>query len=111
MLNQLFKRMAPLVAGVMIFGQAIPLVGAYPQITSFQYVTSYDVALTTSGGPFPTFWFLNQNHNSSYNGDYSVNTYPGVTNIAVYVYNEYPGAYYSYAIIDSVQGTTIWNGP
>jgi hypothetical protein len=84
---------------------------SYPQITSFEYINSYYVELQTDGGPFPTFWFLDQEHNSTYNGDYSVNTYPGVTNIAVYVYNEYPGAYYSYAIIDSVQGTTIWNGP
>jgi hypothetical protein len=114
MLNQLFKRMAPLVAGMMIIGQTIPLVGAYPQITSFEYINSYEVKVTVSTSPYTTFWWFGQSRNNTapnYDGLDVANTYPGYSNVAVYVYEEYPGEDYSYAIIDSVEGTTIWNGP
>jgi hypothetical protein len=114
MLKKLFKRMAPLVAGVMLAMQGLQTQAAYPQISSFEYINSYEVEVTVSTSPYTTFWFFGQsrdNNAPSYDGLDVANTYPGYSNVAVYVYETYPGSDYSYAIIDSVEGTTIWNGP
>ncbi|MDX1984282.1 MAG: hypothetical protein SFV51_28660 [Bryobacteraceae bacterium] len=115
MFNKLFKRMAPLVAGVVLLAmQSLQTQAAYPQISSFVYINSYEVEVTVSTSPYTTFWWFGQSRNNTapnYDGLDVANTYPGYTNVCVYVYETYPGSDYSYAIIDSVQGTTIWNGP
>lgn len=116
MLNKLFKRMAPLVAGVLLVG-AIPVSADYPTITDFYYSSSYDVQLETQEGPteIETFWWRNGTQQPGWDGDMSVNLYPsGANNIAVYVYlnHDWPGTnHYSWASIDVYWGTNIYNGP
>lgn len=115
MLNKLFKRMAPLVAGVILMAAVGSLQAHYPYITGFAYINSYEVQLSTtqSASEIRTFWWLDGYYTSSFDEAMLVNTYPGVDNVAVYVYHnaDYPGTnHYSWASIDDVWGTNIYNG-
>jgi hypothetical protein len=114
MIKSFLRSMAPLVAGMLFVAQTGIGLAAYPQISSFEYINSYEVEVTVSTSPYTTFWWFDQNRTQaaqSYDGYDIANTYPGVTNVAVYVYDVYPGGDYTYAIIDDVNGTYIWNGP
>jgi hypothetical protein len=115
MLKNLFKRMAPLVAGVMLAATVCSVHAHYPYIEGFEYINSYEVLLDTREpeSEIKTFWWLDGTYEDSLDEAMQVDTYPGVDNVAVYVYlnDDHPSTnHYSWASIDDVWGTNIYNG-
>ena len=105
--------MAPLVAGVVLLGAAPASKADYAHITSIYYRTTYNVRCEYTGTIYSSYWWFGGTQIPSLNGYSDVNTYPGYTNVCVYMFSvdESPSNQYSWASIDSVWGTTIYNGP
>jgi hypothetical protein len=123
MLNQLFKRMAPLVAGVM-------LASTSTGVADFCYIQNIDwpsspnddtcTVYVATGQDIPTgyveartsnnyFWWFDSTQFPSEDGKTTANVYPGTQNVAVYVYSVDNDL--SYASSDRSTGITIYNGP
>jgi len=122
MLNKLFKRLAPLVAGILVAHTAV--FAAYPYIAIISRSGNDVTVGVATGGSVPPghvepraqndnyYWWTNQVHNSTYNHSTTIDVKSSaVTNAAVYVYPNDGSGNYSYAIHNTVTGVTIWNGP
>jgi hypothetical protein len=122
MLNQLFKRMAPLVAGVFLLGQLASLHAAFPYISSIQR-SGNTVWITVTQNPAPTgyaepapdednyYWWVEGSRQASLDHSTSMYWAPGFTDAAVYVYPDDNSNDYSYATHHESTGGYIWNGP
>lgn len=113
--------MAPLVAGGLLVAQTIAAIAAYPHINSISR-TGDSVTVTVAVAPYiPSgyvaakyvganyFWWMDQNRASGLDHNTTVNA-AGYTNACVYVYS-FDDSNYSYAIHDTVSGSSISNGP
>lgn len=124
MKKSLLRRMAPLVAGILLAAPIIPALAAYPYITGISWPTAPNdnYALVTwdhsPSAPWTTpstfYWWLDSQQDSTWNGYYnpgpftSPNYHP--TNyVGVYVYGT--GTDFSWASVSRTYGTYINNGP
>jgi hypothetical protein len=121
MKKTILRSMAPLVAGIILLAQTGIGMAAYPFIGSISKGSTSANVSVAEGGSIPPghagprkpdsnnyYWWVDQQSHSS--GSTST-TYLSATNVAVYVYPDDNSNDYSYAIVDDVDGTTIWNGP
>ncbi|MDX1983478.1 MAG: hypothetical protein SFV51_24615 [Bryobacteraceae bacterium] len=117
MFKSLFRRMAPLVAGVLLL-QPVVVFSDYAYITDIQ--RSGNTVTVSVQDPPPSgyasprnasanyYWWIDQ-INSGYYGSKVFYQAASFTNACVYVYSVDNDL--SYAIHDTVNGVSIWNGP
>ena len=110
--------MAPLVAGVLLAGQTTAIFADHCFISSFTR-SGNTVTVTVTQNPPPTgyvnpkavpqnyHWWVDQNFYTEHITSITVPS--ATTNVCVYVYSV--DSELSYAIHDTVNGVTIYNGP